>query len=67
MLFKVDDWFVFVLVRGDYEVNDVKVKNFLNVEVVEFVFYEEVVEKFGMELGFVGLIGAVGDIEIYVD
>ena len=28
MLFKADDRFVLVLVRGDHEVNDVKVKTF---------------------------------------
>ena len=67
MLFKADDRFVLVLVRGDHEVNDVKVKNLLNAEVVELASHEEVAEKLGTEPGFAGPIGAAGDIEIYAD
>lgn len=67
MLFKANDRFVLVLVRGDHEVNDVKVKNLLNAEVVELASHEEVAEKLGTEPGFAGPIGAAGDIEIYAD
>ncbi|QVL92007.1 proline--tRNA ligase [Bacillus velezensis] len=67
MLIKADDRFVLVLVRGDHEVNDVKVKNLLNAEVVELASHEEVAEKLGTEPGFAGPIGAAGDIEIYAD
>ena len=35
LLFKVDDKHVFVLVRGDHEVNDIKLKNYYNASIVE--------------------------------
>ena len=35
LLFKVDDKYVLVLVRGDHEVNDIKLKNYYNAAVVE--------------------------------
>ena len=35
LLFKVDEQFVLVLVRGDHEVNDIKLKNLYNAGTVE--------------------------------
>ncbi len=55
VLFKADDRFVLVLVRGDHEVNDIKVKNLLHAEVVELATHEEVIQQLGTEPGFVGL------------
>lgn len=67
MVFKVDEKLVVVFVCGDYEVNDVKVKNVYGVLVVEFVFYEEVKVLLNCEVGLLGLINVIGDIEIIVD
>ena len=53
LLFKADDRFVLVLVRGDHEVNDIKVKNLLHAEVVELATHEEVIQQLGTEPGFV--------------
>lgn len=67
MLLKADGRFVLILTRGDHEVNDVKVKNLLNAETVEFASAEEVVELIGTEPGFVGPIGLHPEIEVYAD
>src|SRR5690606_35878668 len=57
LLFKVDDEFVLVLVRGDHEANDVKVKNLLDAAVVELATPEETEEIIGCQIGNVGPIG----------
>ncbi|MGR3206534.1 proline--tRNA ligase [Bacillus glycinifermentans] len=67
MLLKADDRFVLVLTRGDHEVNDIKVKNLLNAQTIEFASAEEVQEVIGTEPGFVGPIGLNADIEVYAD
>ena len=67
MLLKADGRFVLILTRGDHEVNDVKVKNLLNAETVEFASAEEVVELIGTEPGFVGPVGLHPEIEVYAD
>ncbi|KKB75571.1 MULTISPECIES: proline--tRNA ligase [Bacillus] len=67
MLLKADDRFVLVLTRGDHEVNDIKVKNLLNAQTIEFASAEEVQLVIGTEPGFVGPIGLNPDIEVYAD
>ncbi|RSK27065.1 proline--tRNA ligase [Bacillus sp. HMF5848] len=54
LLFKVDDEFVLVLVRGDHEVNDIKVKNILKASVVELASNEETKQQLDCEPGFIG-------------
>ena len=51
LLFKVDGEFVLVLVRGDHEVNDVKVKNLLDASVVELATPEETEKIIGCQIG----------------
>ncbi|MGG1116947.1 Proline--tRNA ligase [Bacillus licheniformis] len=67
MLMKADGRFVLVLTRGDHEVNDVKVKNLLQAETIEFASAEEVAEITGIEPGFVGPVGLDREIEIFAD
>lgn len=67
MLFKVDDRFVLALVRGDHEVNDVKLKNFYNASVVELATDEEAVQMTGCKPGFVGPIDVKEEVEIIAD
>jgi prolyl-tRNA synthetase len=66
LLFKVDDKFVLVLVRGDHEVNDIKLKNFFEAGVVELASHEETVEVLSCPVGSIGPIG-VKDVEIVAD
>ncbi|MFX3624655.1 MAG: proline--tRNA ligase [Ectobacillus sp.] len=67
MVFKVDDKFVLVLVRGDHEVNDVKVKNLYGASVVELASQEEVKQLMNCEIGSLGPIGVNGDVEVIAD
>lgn len=65
MLFTVDGKPVAVLVRGDREVNDIKLKNLLKAEVVELAGAEQVEALTRAPVGFAGPVGL--DIPIYAD
>jgi prolyl-tRNA synthetase len=67
MLFKVDEKYVLVLVRGDHEVNDVKVKNLYEASVVELASPEETKEVMGCAVGSLGPIGVKAEIEVIAD
>ena len=54
LLFKVDDQFVLVLVRGDHEVNDIKLKNLFNARIVELAEAEETIKVLGCSVGSFG-------------
>lgn len=58
LVYEVDGKIVVVVVRGDREVNEIKVFNVIGF-VIEFVFViDDVVRKvINVEVGFVGLIG----------
>ena len=66
LLYKIDGEFVLVLVRGDHEVNDIKVKNLLNATFVELASPEETEEVLGCKIGNIGPVG-VKDIKIIAD
>ncbi|HWJ78299.1 MAG TPA: proline--tRNA ligase [Niallia sp.] len=66
LLFKVDDKFVLVLVRGDHEVNDIKVKNLLDASIVELADPSETVKLLGSKVGSVGPV-EVKDVEVIAD
>ncbi|MBO4296756.1 MAG: proline--tRNA ligase [Desulfovibrio sp.] len=65
MIFNVDGKPVAVLVRGDREVNEVKVKNMLGAESAELAAPELVEKATGAPLGFAGPCGL--DIPVYAD
>lgn len=67
ILFVVDGEPVLVLVRGDHEVNGVKVKNILNAQVCEMADEETVRQVAGVPSGFVGPIGMKEKVKILVD
>ncbi|XJZ28532.1 proline--tRNA ligase [Bacillota bacterium Lsc_1132] len=66
LLFKVDDQNVLVLVRGDHEVNDIKLKNLFNAGVVELASQEETKEVLSCPVGSLGPIG-VNNVRIVAD
>jgi prolyl-tRNA synthetase len=66
LLFKVDDKFILVLVRGDHEVNDIKLKNIFEASVVELASQEEANEILSCAVGSIGPIG-VKKVEIIAD
>ena len=65
MVFKVDGNYVIALIRGDYEINDVKLKNILRASEIELASNEEI-EKIGLVKGFIGGVG-IKDIKIVAD
>ncbi|MBO9128855.1 proline--tRNA ligase [Bacillus sp. 165] len=67
MGFKVDGQFVLVLVRGDHEVNDIKVKNLYAAAVVELATPDEVKEMMNCAIGSLGPIGVSEKIEVIAD
>lgn len=67
LLFKVDEKYVLVVVRGDHEVNDIKVKNLLEAQSVELASPEETLKVLHCEVGSIGPIDLLGDIEIIAD
>ncbi|MGE7601757.1 proline--tRNA ligase [Peribacillus sp. NPDC097675] len=67
LLFKVDEKYVLVLVRGDHEVNDIKVKNFYNAEIVELVDPNETKEVLGCAVGSLGPINIASYVEVIAD
>lgn len=57
LLWKVDDQFVLVLIRGDHELNDIKLKNIFNATIVEPASPEETQDILNCSVGSIGPIG----------
>ncbi|MCM3572737.1 proline--tRNA ligase [Mesobacillus subterraneus] len=66
LLFKVDDRHVLVLVRGDHDVNDIKLKNYFEASVVELADTATTKEVLGCSVGSLGPVG-VDSVEIIAD
>ena len=66
LLFDADGRSVAVLLRGDREVNDVKLKNLLHATNVELATPEQVTQWTGAPVGFAGPVGLTVD-AIYAD
>ncbi|MFJ7751903.1 proline--tRNA ligase [Peribacillus muralis] len=67
LLFKVDEKHVLVLVRGDHDVNDIKLKNFYNASVVELADPNETKEVLGCTIGSLGPINVASEVEVIAD
>ncbi len=67
VLFMVDEKPVLVLVRGDHEVNDVKVKHYYEAQIVELASREQTLEYMNCEPGFIGPIGISKDVDVIAD
>ncbi|MCF8008447.1 MAG: proline--tRNA ligase, partial [Halanaerobiales bacterium] len=57
MLMKADDELVVVLVRGDDQLNEVKLINYLQTNNLEPATEEDIIEVFQVEPGFIGPVG----------
>ncbi|CAM3736723.1 proline--tRNA ligase [Mesobacillus thioparans] len=66
LLFKVDDRYVLVLVRGDHDVNDIKLKNHLEASVVELADTATTKEVLGCSVGSLGPV-RVDSVEVIAD
>ncbi len=67
LLFKVDEKYVVVLVRGDHEINDIKLKNYYNASVVELAEPSATKDLLGCEIGSLGPVGVSSDVEVIAD
>lgn len=67
VLFTADEQPVLVLVRGDHEINDVKLKNFLGADFLEEATEEEAKNYLGADFGSVGPIGVAEEVKVYAD
>ncbi|PPA72029.1 proline--tRNA ligase [Jeotgalibacillus proteolyticus] len=67
MLFIADEKPVLVLIRGDHEVNEIKVKRALNAKVVELATHEETSTYLAAAAGSIGPVGVSEDITIIAD
>jgi len=67
IIFKADESFVLVLARGDHEINDIKLKNYLGAHSVELASKEEVKELMNCEIGSLGPIGVKSDLVVLAD
>lgn len=57
LVYRVDDRFVLALVRGDHELNEVKLKNLFDATHVRMATEEEVARLVGAPVGFIGPVG----------
>lgn len=67
MLYMADDKPVLVLVRGDYDVNDVKVKNYLKADFLELATDEQAQKYLGANFGSLGPVGVSEDVKVLAD
>lgn len=65
LIYLADDEPVAILVRGDHEVNETKIKNTLRVKKLELASEEKVKEVTGGDMGFSGPVGL--KVKIYAD
>lgn len=66
-MLKADDEYVIVLVRGDHDVNEVKVKHLLGSETIEMADPEAIKSIMGADPGSLGPVGAPEQIRILAD
>ncbi|ADU30719.1 proline--tRNA ligase [Evansella cellulosilytica] len=67
ILFIVDEKPVLVLVRGDHEVNDIKVKNLFDAQLVSLATEEETKKFLKTIPGYIGPVNIDGTIEVVAD
>lgn len=67
LLFMADDQPVVILMRGNDEVNEVKLKNFLDVNDLRTANEDEAIKYLGAGFGSLGPVGIDKDIKIYAD
>jgi prolyl-tRNA synthetase len=67
MVYNADGELVVVLLRGNDELNEVKLKNFLGADILEAAAEEEVTAKFKAHFGSLGPVGLPDDVKILAD
>lgn len=67
VLFMADDQPVLVLIRGDYDINEVKLTNFLHADFLRLATDEEVAELFNAPVGSIGPVNMPNDVRVIAD
>ena len=67
ILFETDKGFVAAMIRGDYDINETKLKNHLGAETIELAAAEDVLRLTGSKVGFVGPIGLPEEVRVVAD
>lgn len=67
LVFKADEEFVIVLARGDHEINDIKVKNALQVKTIELASEEETKQLMQCEVGSLGPVKLPVGVKVLAD
>ncbi|UQS86502.1 proline--tRNA ligase [Nicoliella spurrieriana] len=67
VLFIADKKPVLVMVRGDHEVNDVKLKNYLDADFLDIATEEQVFQIMGAPAGYVGPINHADNVMVLAD
>ncbi|WP_281975558.1 proline--tRNA ligase [Halobacillus litoralis] len=67
IMFQVDDQFVMAVTRGDHEVNDVKLKNLYNADIVELASEEDTKRLLGTGFGSLGPVDVPEEVEVVAD
>jgi prolyl-tRNA synthetase len=67
LIYQADDRVVAVVVRGDCEVNEVKVANFLGCKVLRLASAERIRELTGAEVGYAGPMGLPASVRVIAD
>ncbi|WP_251897894.1 proline--tRNA ligase [Lactiplantibacillus paraplantarum] len=67
ILFIADDQPVMALVRGDHEVNDVKLKNYLGADFLDMATPEQAQQYLGASFGSLGPVNVSDDVKIVAD
>ncbi|MGA2864800.1 MAG: proline--tRNA ligase [Verrucomicrobiota bacterium] len=67
LIFQADERLVAVAVRGDCEVNETKVANFLGCKALRLASAEAIRELTGAEVGYAGLLGLPASVRLLAD
>ncbi|GAF35142.1 proline--tRNA ligase [Lentilactobacillus farraginis] len=67
MLYIADEKPILVLVRGDYDVNEVKLKNYLKADFLDLATDEQAVKYLKADFGSLGPVGVGEDVRILAD
>lgn len=67
LIFNIDGELVVVLSRGDHEINDIKLKNALDADSVEFAYEGDVYELLSCEVGSIGPVKLPVGVKVIAD
>ncbi|WKZ31434.1 MAG: proline--tRNA ligase [Candidatus Dojkabacteria bacterium] len=67
LIYKADDRVIVAAVRGDYDVNEIKLKKVVGAKQLELADEATVKEVTGAEIGYAGIINLPDSVELYLD